>query len=810
MNETINTGNLPGGNITDKLQRRQKKTGLVIFLVFSCCILAVDIIFFALSFNRPYMGVVLSRDAAGRWSVESLDPNGIANQYGIQTGDIPVEINNQPAQSFLSDYNDSGVIYGFVIKEITVIDKYGQVLSAGLNNNLPSISIIIELLMWFITCLIFWLIGFYVFIKRPWNAVARLFYLCGLFFGLTLGANMAAQRAISAGVPIAACALVISPFVFLHFFLVLPEERARLRKDARVFLVYLPALLTIALFFLIGYKNGQPLPWFRTLRIVEAVLGLIAVAGVAIYNYVFAASARTRQQMKIMLVSAVAAFIPFLCLSFLYTWLSRQNGVPFGLNVPFISFIPIGMGYAIVTQKLLDIDVIIRRSVIYGIITVVMAMVMSAVIFPVLIFRKLIGVPEEVLTALVLGVIATILFGPVTKSTELVVDRLFYKDRYDYRHIIQNLSNSVNNLTDFEDVSRLIVVTTSNTLNLSGACLFVKAGPSYELRAALGTFDAPDKQAMLVELSEQRNQLIEFPNSASTIDPDVAFMIPLLAAEKEIGLLFISPKASRQNFSNNDIYLLQGIASVAASALRNAVLVRDVSIRNTFISIASHELRTPLTAIVGFADLLVHDNVPNEATRKRWLKTIFDKGVKLSRIADDLLNVSRIQSGRIRMKLEPVDLSFVLDEQLTMIRPNTKMHEFKIDIEPGLPEAFVDRDKFGHVVGNLLNNAVKYSPNGGHIVVAAHYDGERSRIVVSIADEGIGISPEDKKMLFTTFHRIQRPETVNISGYGLGLYIAKEWTEAMGGEIWLESELNKGTTFFIKVPVLDGSKPVNE
>jgi two-component system sensor histidine kinase VicK len=118
---------------------------------------------------------------------------------------------------------------------------------------------------------------------------------------------------------------------------------------------------------------------------------------------------------------------------------------------------------------------------------------------------------------------------------------------------------------------------------------------------------------------------------------------------------------------------------------------------------------------------------------------------------------------------------------------------------------YVDRDRLSHVIGNILSNAVKYSPNGGRITISAQNDQERQRIVVSITDEGIGIGPADKDLLFTTFHRIQRPETRGIRGSGLGLYIAKEWTEAMGGEIWVESELNKGSTFFVAIPMQDSS-----
>ena len=113
---------------------------------------------------------------------------------------------------------------------------------------------------------------------------------------------------------------------------------------------------------------------------------------------------------------------------------------------------------------------------------------------------------------------------------------------------------------------------------------------------------------------------------------------------------------------------------------------------------------------------------------------------------------------------------------------------------------------FGQVLGNLLSNAVKYSPKGGPITISGYRDSSQPRVVVKVTDRGLGIGAADRSSLFTTFHRIYRPETTSIRGFGLGLYIVKEWTEQMGGSVWLQSELNKGSTFFVAVPIAK-SKP---
>jgi signal transduction histidine kinase len=790
--------------IKNRLNKDHKRSGLVLFSLSVIIIIIISLVFVSLSFIKPYIGVVLSLKSQG-WVVESVDSNGSAVQAGIHTGDIPVEVNGQLAQSFLEKYQNVRIVYGSSISELTVVDQSGNIKSISLEHSTLSPNSIVELISWIITFIVFWIVAFFVFIKRPWNLATRLVCLCGLFFGLMLSSIIAGERNILTAIPFSVVAMAISPFLLFHFFLVLPDERAHLRSNPLIYLIYLPAMATIILFFLVGYTNDQPVPWFRSVRIVEAILVLLATVCLAILNYLLARSTRTRQQMKIILVSSFAGLIPFIILNAIPTLIWKQNNIPSGFNVLFIALIPIGMGYAVITQKLLDIDIIIRRGVIYGIITVIMAIILSAGVFPLFVFRESMGVPEEILVTLILGAVATILFGPVTKATELTIDRLFYKDRYDYRQIIQNLTNSLNRLTDSEDISRLVIVTASNSLNLAGACLYVKSNSSYELRAALGTLTDTKKQTMLLTHVSPNNILTEFPNYASNLDPSIAFIIRLVAGEKEIGVLFISPKSSRQDFSNNDIYLLQGIADVAASALRSAMLIRDVSIRNTFISIASHELRTPLTSIVGFADLLLHKKL-DEDTREIWTRIILDNGNKITAMVDDLLNVSRIQSGKVKMKLEPTNLVYLLDEQMDLIRQINNKHDFIVDIEPDLPSAIIDRDKFGHVVGNLLSNAVKYSPKGGHITLSAHYNMERNRIIVTVADEGIGIGTADQQSLFTTFHRIQRAETMGIRGSGLGLYIAKEWTEAMGGEIWLESELDKGSKFFLGVPVHNSNK----
>ena len=383
----------------------------LLFSLFGLCILVISMTFFVLSISKPYLGIEFSKGAQG-WIVGAVDATGLAKSHGISIGDKPVEINGQPAQVFLEKYDQANTVWGLLISEMTVINNQGQSKSVTLEGSSQSAASIIELATWFIVCVVFWIIGYYVFFKKPENKAALLLYLCGLVLGLAFSANQAEARGIATASYIEVAASLIGPWLLVHFFLVLPEERIRLHSNPRVYLLYLPAVITLVLFPFIGYHDGQPVLWFRSLRLFEYGVGFVAAAGVAIYNYATAISIRTKQQMKIVLIGCLAALIPLLVLNLLpqAIWGQGQTIIPAGFSILFIVFIPFGMGYSIVTQKLMDIDIVIRRSVIYGLVTIIMAVILSAAILVTVNFQEVIGVPQRIFLALVLSAIATALF----------------------------------------------------------------------------------------------------------------------------------------------------------------------------------------------------------------------------------------------------------------------------------------------------------------------------------------------------------------------------------------------------------------
>jgi hypothetical protein len=192
-------------------------------------VLVVSLIYFVLVLGKPYMGIRLAVSDQG-WSVQSVDANGLAIQAEIKQGDIPIEINGEPAEIFLEKYEQSGTVMGFRIQDLTVKGENGQVKHVDLESRSPSWQSITEWASWFFVSLIFWATGLYVFLKRPRNPAAILLFLCSLVLGLTLSAQIAGSRAILGAPELAIVFSVIGPWLLLHFFLVLPEERGWLIK----------------------------------------------------------------------------------------------------------------------------------------------------------------------------------------------------------------------------------------------------------------------------------------------------------------------------------------------------------------------------------------------------------------------------------------------------------------------------------------------------------------------------------------------------------------------------------------------------
>ncbi len=226
--------------------------------------------------------------------------------------------------------------------------------------------------------------------------------------------------------------------------------------------------------------------------------------------------------------------------------------------------------------------------------------------------------------------------------------------------------------------------------------------------------------------------------------------------------------------------------------------------KSSFVAMASHELRTPLTAIKGFSSTLlegIDDDIYEKEEQKEFLGIVVHECDRLRRLIDDLLNTSRIEAGE---SLKPNYSTFNLPEMLKKVQmvqqQATQKHELKVDIQGEIPEIIVgDQDKFDQILTNLLNNAIKYSPDGGDIVI--HASADEKDLLIGVEDHGMGIPSSHVNKVFERFHRVDNEDNRKIYGTGLGLFLVKHLVEEVHmGHIWCESELGKGSTFWFRMP----------
>ncbi len=236
--------------------------------------------------------------------------------------------------------------------------------------------------------------------------------------------------------------------------------------------------------------------------------------------------------------------------------------------------------------------------------------------------------------------------------------------------------------------------------------------------------------------------------------------------------------------------------------------VRDVTqqklaeeMRDQFVDTATHELRTPLANIKAYAETLALADVIDIEQQKQFLNTINSEATRLARFVDDLLSVSSMELGSLSLNKQVTDLSRMLNEVLAKVRPQVdeKQLSLEVALPEKMPEPELDKDKIATVLVNLLGNAVKYTPANGRVTFRVNITDQQ--IEIGVEDTGVGIAEDELEKVFDKFFRSQDPRVQEQTGTGLGLALAQEVVRLHGGRITVESEINKGSTFSVLLPL---------
>jgi signal transduction histidine kinase len=237
--------------------------------------------------------------------------------------------------------------------------------------------------------------------------------------------------------------------------------------------------------------------------------------------------------------------------------------------------------------------------------------------------------------------------------------------------------------------------------------------------------------------------------------------------------------------------------------MRDVTQQREVDrMKSEFVSHVSHELRTPLTSIAGFIDLILEGEAGEiDENQHRYLSIVNNNANRLVDLINDLLDISRIEAGRIDLRCSTLDLGALVTTAATALRPQIDAHHQLLDlaVPDTLPNVWGDADRVLQILTNLLSNASKYTPDGGQLRIRA--EPHEDMIAVSVSDTGVGMSPEELSRLFTRFYRVNNELTSEITGTGLGLAITRSLVEMHGGTITVSSTPGAGSVFTFTLPV---------
>jgi signal transduction histidine kinase len=324
-----------------------------------------------------------------------------------------------------------------------------------------------------------------------------------------------------------------------------------------------------------------------------------------------------------------------------------------------------------------------------------------------------------------------------------------------------------------------------------------------------------DRRPIYFEDAARELDPAEFPTSAQFQKRwgyRTVLAVPLIRDDRPIGSIVIR-RMEVQPFADDQIELLETFARQAVIAIDNVRLfneIRDKSHqlevasrhKSEFLANMSHELRTPLNAIIGFTDVMLQEMFGAlNAKQKEYLEDVRGSGTHLLTLINDILDLSKIEAGRVELELGEFSFAEAIENALTLVRERAARHGITLaaDVSPDVGHVTADERKVKQIVVNLLSNAVKFTPEGGWVGITARCHDDH--VEVAVRDTGIGIAPEDQDRVFEEFQQVGKDPDRSREGTGLGLTLAKRFVELHGGRIWVQSEVGKGSTFTFTIPV---------
>ncbi len=504
--------------------------------------------------------------------------------------------------------------------------------------------------------------------------------------------------------------------------------------------------------------------------------------------------------------------------------ISRLNWLGPSFTVIYVGF----AAYSIVRHRLMDINVVFKKGTTYVLLMLILFVpsFLLIIISQKLFFKEI----NHLFTAVVFAILllVTTFFYRIKPQTEKMVEQVLFKNRYDYRETLANFSKAMVSILDLQSLSKRIVETITQTMGVEKASLFLwneeKAGYSLFESRNIGISASPpyipkddplphylQKMAEIIVREElakgaKKPPLEDVVNKMSLLEAEVT--IPFISKGQLVGMMNLGYKFTKDIYSHEDIGLLSTLANQTAIAIENARLYEDLKRSKSYIRRAdrlaslgtltaglAHEIRNPLVAIKTLTQLLP-ERLEDEEFRSHFLQIASGEVDRISSLVSELLDFARPSDPKWALE----DVNAILDGMILLVSTGTKKKLITIikNYAPNLPLAQIDREQIKQVVLNILLNAIDATSENGTITVQTRSfmkPGGEPYVQIEFTDTGCGIPGEHLEDIFNPFF------TTKPTGSGLGLSISNQIVQDHKGYIDVESQLEKGTSFFINLPI---------
>ncbi len=618
---------------------------------------------------------------------------------------------------------------------------------------------------------------------------------------------------------------------FLFFSLVFPREMKPVSSVKRA-LIFLPS--TLFAFISMTDWMVRSVRWdtmtvnYGPAHSIFSIYIILAVSGgiVSLIRSYRHSVGLERLQVKYCFLGTFIATLPATTLNLILPLLgtSRLSHLGPATTLIMVSFIT----YSILEHRLMDINIVLKKGTTYVFLMLLLFVPSSLlIVYAEKVFFHRIDYLFSVITLLTLFFVA-LFFNIIKRGTEKAVEQLFFRNHYDYRETLGKFSKAMVTILDLQSLSKKIIETITQTMGVEKASLFLlneEKGGYYLLESKKVTVTLPPsglpqgdplprylQNVKEVVVREELSKGVHVQELATVVQSmtelQAEVSIPLISKGQLTGMINLSHKFNRDVYSHEDIELLFTLANQASIAVENARLYEDLKRSKSYIRRAdrlaslgtltaglAHEIRNPLVAIKTLTQLLP-DRLEDEEFRNHFLQIASGEVDRISSLVNELLEFARPSEPKLEME----DINAILEGMLLLISTETKKKFVQVvkEYTPDLPLVRVDREQIKQVFLNVLLNALEATPENGAITVKTRSflkPGGEHYVQVEVTDTGCGIPSEYLEDIFTPFF------TTKIKGSGLGLSISNQIIQDHKGYIDVESYVNRGSTFFINLPI---------